>query len=139
MAGQFRTVNISKGGRLFGLADFLEPSLQQVLTKLAAENIWSISMPIPLPAVPPTFSANLNAAHPFREGNGRMQREFIREQGLKAGHYIDWRAATAEEMIEASQVSQGRRVNAAEFCLGISCTTVFIIPLRPSNPITVGG
>src|SRR5580704_4183463 len=36
-AGQFRTVNISKGGHLFGLANFLEPSLQQVLTKLAAE------------------------------------------------------------------------------------------------------
>src|ERR1700683_2670706 len=37
-AGQFRTVNISKGGHLFGLADFLESSLQQVLLKLAAEN-----------------------------------------------------------------------------------------------------
>ncbi len=37
-AGQFRTVNISKGGQLFGLATFLEPSLQQIVTKLAAEN-----------------------------------------------------------------------------------------------------
>src|SRR5271170_300815 len=37
-AGQFRTVNISKGGHLFGLANFLEPSLQQVLAKLTAEN-----------------------------------------------------------------------------------------------------
>ena len=37
-AGQFRTVNISKGGHLFGLANFLKPSLQQVLTKLTAEN-----------------------------------------------------------------------------------------------------
>src|SRR5271168_4158938 len=36
-AGQFRTVNISKGGRPFGLVDFLEPSLQQVLEKLTAE------------------------------------------------------------------------------------------------------
>src|ERR1700694_3431326 len=37
-AGQFRKVNISKGGHLFGLADFLEPSLQQVLKKRTAEN-----------------------------------------------------------------------------------------------------
>jgi len=51
------------------------------------------------------FLGELNAAHPFGEGNGRTQREFIRELGLKAGHYIDWRAATAEEMIEASQLS----------------------------------
>jgi len=47
----------------------------------------------------------LNAAHPFREGNGRTQREFIRELGLKAGHYIDWRATTAEKMIETSRLS----------------------------------
>jgi cell filamentation protein len=51
------------------------------------------------------FIGELNAAHPFREGNGRTQREFIRQLGLKAGHYIDWRATTAKEMIEASQLS----------------------------------
>ncbi len=33
----------------------------------------------------------------FREGDGRTQREFIREVGLQAGHYIDWRATTPEE------------------------------------------
>ena len=33
-AGQFRTVNISKGGHLFGLATFLEPALQQILAQL---------------------------------------------------------------------------------------------------------
>ena len=37
-AEQFRTVNIFKGGHLFGFADFLESSRQQVLMKLAAEN-----------------------------------------------------------------------------------------------------
>jgi cell filamentation protein len=47
----------------------------------------------------------LNAAHLFREGNGRTQREFIRALGLKAGHYIDWRAVTGEEMTEASRLS----------------------------------
>ena len=36
-AGEFRTVNMSKGGHLFGLATFLEPALQQILAKLAAE------------------------------------------------------------------------------------------------------
>jgi cell filamentation protein len=54
---------------------------------------------------PPWFLGELNAAHPFREGNGRTQREFIRELGLKAGHYIDWRATTIEDMTNASQLS----------------------------------
>ena len=107
-AGQFRTVNISKGGQLFGLATFLEPSLQQIVTKLAAEN-HLVELDADIFAVRAAyFLGELNAAHPFREGNGRAQREFIRELGLKAGHYIDWRATTADEMIEASQVSHLR-------------------------------
>jgi cell filamentation protein len=107
-AGQFRTVNISKGGHLFGLATFLESSLQQILTKLAAEN-HLVELDADIFAVRAAyFLGELNAAHPFREGNGRAQREFIRELGLKAGHYIDWRATTTEEMIEASQLSHLR-------------------------------
>jgi cell filamentation protein len=51
------------------------------------------------------FLGELNAAHPFREGNGRTQREFIRELGLKASHYVDWRAANPEDMSEASRLS----------------------------------
>ena len=104
-AGQFRTVNISKGGHLFGLANFLEPSLQEVLTNLAAEKHLVNLNADTFAGRAAYFLGELNAAHPFREGNGRTQREFIRELGLKAGHYIDWRAATAEEMIEASQLS----------------------------------
>jgi cell filamentation protein len=42
---------------------------------------------------------------PFREGNGRTQREFIREVGLKAGPYIDWRATTRAQTTEASRLS----------------------------------
>jgi cell filamentation protein len=104
-AGQFRTVNISKGGHLFGLANFLDSSLQQVLRELAAENHLGRLDADTFAGRAAHFLGELNAAHPFREGNGRTQREFLRELGLKAGHYIDWRAATGEEMIEASQLS----------------------------------
>src|SRR6266571_2128746 len=37
-AGEFRTVNISKGGQLFGVAAFIEPALQDVVRQLWAEN-----------------------------------------------------------------------------------------------------
>ncbi len=104
-AGQFRTVNISKGGHLFGAAAFLKPALQQALDKLASEN-YLVELDATLFADRAAyFLGELNAAHPFREGNGRTQREFIRELGLKAGHRIDWRATTSEEMIEASRIS----------------------------------
>jgi cell filamentation protein len=104
-AGQFRTVNISKGGHLFGVAAFLEPALRQTVEKLAAEN-YLVDLDAALFAGRAAyFLGELNAAHPFREGNGRTQREFIRELGLKAGRHIDWRATTIEEMTNASRLS----------------------------------
>jgi cell filamentation protein len=105
-AGKFRTVDISKGGHLFGLAPFLEPALQQTLEKVAAESHLVDLDAATFAGRAAYFLGELNAAHPLREGNGRTQREFIRELGLKAGHYIDWRATTSEKMIEASQSSQ---------------------------------
>jgi cell filamentation protein len=104
-AGECRTVNISKGGHLFGVAAFLEAALQQVLQKLAAENYLAGLDAAGFSGRAAWFLGEINAAHPFREGNGRTQREFIRELGLKAGHYIDWRAATRKEMTGASRLS----------------------------------
>jgi cell filamentation protein len=101
-AGEFRTVNISKGGHLFGVAAFIEPALDGLLRKLAAEH--------QLKGVDgPTFArrsgfymGELNAIHPFREGNGRTQREFIRQLAVHAGFTIDWSRVTREQMTAAS-------------------------------------
>jgi cell filamentation protein len=45
---------------------------------------------------------DLNAFHPFREGNGRTQREFIRTLGLNAGYEIDWRRLDKTHLLEAT-------------------------------------
>ena len=48
------------------------------------------------------YMNELNAVHPFREGNGRVQREFIRELGLHAGLHVDWTQISRDEMYSAS-------------------------------------
>jgi cell filamentation protein len=48
------------------------------------------------------YMGEINAIHPFRDGNGRAQREFIRELGIEAGFGIDWDAVTVEHMMTAS-------------------------------------
>src|SRR5712691_4616313 len=83
-AGQFRTVNISKGGHLFGLAAYLEPALHQILEKLATEHYLIDLDAAAFASRAAWYLGELNAAHPFREGNGRTQREFIREVALPA-------------------------------------------------------
>lgn len=44
----------------------------------------------------------LNTIHPFREGNGRTQRTFLRELAREAGHDLDFSVITKERMIGAS-------------------------------------
>ena len=48
---------------------------------------------------------DLNALHPFREGNGRAQREFARCVCLACGYEIDFSGTTHEKMLEASRLS----------------------------------
>lgn len=45
---------------------------------------------------------DLNALHPFREGNGRTQREFVRTLGLNAGYHIDWNRLDKDELLRAT-------------------------------------
>ena len=48
------------------------------------------------------FFAQLNKIHPFREGNGRTQREFMVALAETAGHEIDFSVVSSERMISAS-------------------------------------
>jgi cell filamentation protein len=97
-AGEFRTVNISKGGNFFSAAAFVGPALQDVLRKLPAD-VRAFA------ARAGFYLGEINAIHPFREGNGRTQREFIRELGVEAGFLIDWGRISRDEMIAASRAS----------------------------------
>jgi cell filamentation protein len=47
----------------------------------------------------------LNAVHPFRDGNGRTQREFIRQPALRSRYTLDWSRVAREQVYEASQRS----------------------------------
>ena len=45
---------------------------------------------------------DLNYVHPFREGNGRMQYQFLKQLGARAGHRMDLRALSARQWMRAS-------------------------------------
>ena len=48
------------------------------------------------------YLAEINAVHPFREGNGRTQRAFVGQLAAQAGHHLAWEQLTPERNIEAS-------------------------------------
>jgi cell filamentation protein len=101
-AGEFRTVNISKGGHLFGVATFIEPALERVLQTLTEERHLKEFDAREFSTRAGYYMGEINAIHPFRDGNGRTQREFIRELAAQAGLVIDWSRVTREQMTAAS-------------------------------------
>ena len=48
------------------------------------------------------YSAELNVLHPFREGNGRTIREYIRQVALSLGYIMNYRNVTVESYLSAS-------------------------------------
>lgn len=48
------------------------------------------------------FYAEVNAIHPFREGNGRAQRAFFHQLAREAGSPIDWSTLDTQRNTEAS-------------------------------------
>jgi cell filamentation protein len=104
-AGAFRTVNISKSGDPFAFCEHIVSSLDQTFAELKRELHLVDSDPDRFALRGAYYLGEINVVHPFREGNGRAQRELIRELGLHNGLMIDWRPVSREEMIEASRRS----------------------------------
>jgi cell filamentation protein len=52
--------------------------------------------------------ADLNAIHPFRDGNGRTQRAFVSALADQAGHSLDFTVVSRERMIQASIAANDR-------------------------------
>ena len=113
-AGEFRQVNISRAASYpFAVVQFLEKNLDTTLANLAAENHLKGLDADAFARRAAYYLGELNSIHPFREGNGRTQREFIRQLGSEAGYSINWSRVTREQMYNASIESHNLGKNAA--------------------------
>ena len=110
-AGEFRVVNMSKGNSPFGPALYIEAALADALAKLKAERFLAGLPPRDFALRAAFYLGEINAIHPFREGDGRTQREFIRQLALSAGHPLSWAGFGQQEMVDASIASHLRGNN----------------------------
>ena len=99
-AGKTRTVNISKGSS-FCSFQYIDLQLDELFQKLNM-NIPAMMQQDSIYLELAYYLSELNAIHPFREGNGRSQREFIRELALYNDYVINFSLASEEEMLNAS-------------------------------------
>lgn len=87
-AGQPRRVEISKGGRQF-LPMHAFPQAFAYIDQLLNEYSHIANRKTDISQKLAQILDNVNFLHPFREGNGRTQREFIRTLALQRGYILD--------------------------------------------------
>jgi cell filamentation protein len=100
-AGRFRTVAMSRTA-LFALPQHIEPYLSGVLASLDTEGYLRDRPFRPFVERLAHYLAEVNAVHPFREGNGRTQRAFFRQLARDAGWQIPWERMDPDENVAAS-------------------------------------
>jgi cell filamentation protein len=104
-AGDDRTVNLAKGGTMFCLAPFVSRELDKRFDALRADNNLRGQAPEQFAERAALHICELNAVHPFRDGNGRTLRAFLEQLGDGAGHPIDLRRIAPTAWIDASIIS----------------------------------
>lgn len=94
-AGQFRDVQLIKGSTRFCQAQFISTYSSDLFNQLKKEREWnSLEEAANRLAY---FKSELNMLHPFREGNGRTIRIFIRAFALSRG--VKWEYENVERDI----------------------------------------
>ena len=101
-AGEIRTVDIAKQN-MFCKVQYINEQASSIFESLKKENfLIGLGRDEMVNKLSYYFS-EINALHPFREGNGRSQREFIRELVLSCNYRIDFRKVDKNLMLEASK------------------------------------
>ncbi|WP_132012723.1 Fic/DOC family protein [Hydrogenispora ethanolica] len=116
-AGKLRLEDIWKEDTFFCKSQFLEPNLKSLLAKLAAENhLRKLGLEVFIKRAA-YYMSELNMIHPFREGNGRTIREFIRCMALDNGFDIDWSRIDGQELLKAMIIAVDNSLEPLEKCL----------------------
>ena len=105
-AGEIRTVNIARPGQFFfAFVEQIRPMLNQLFQALKSEKFLKGLNAGQFSKRAGHYMGELNANHPFRDGNGRTQREFIRQLASHNGYAAHWSRITREDMGAASKLS----------------------------------
>ena len=101
-AGELRDIDLAKGNSYFASHMHIASAARPVFAKLADEGYLTGLDKEAFSERAAYYLGEINALHPFREGNGRAQREFINHLAYKNGFSIAWDNIAQEDMVQAS-------------------------------------
>jgi cell filamentation protein len=89
-AGQLRTYTTGRSAASFARPEHIESYFESaVLKPLQREGYLKGSSPEQFAERGSYFASEINAVHPFIDGNGRTTRLFLKDLALQAGHQLD--------------------------------------------------
>ncbi len=101
-AGEIRKIRIGKDGNWFCFPEHIDSQMQALFSWLAEENYLRGLDAQQFAARAAHFLAEMNAIHPFREGNGRAQLSFLVMLAEQAGHPLDLEKLEPQEILDAT-------------------------------------
>jgi cell filamentation protein len=106
-AGKLRTVRISKSGSAFCYPENIAREMRRLFEELAGQHYYAGLDADAFARKAAHFLAELNAIHPFREGNGRTQLSFLTLLAEDARHPLDLEKLDPAKILEATIESFG--------------------------------
>ena len=110
-AGKFRTVRIAKDASTFCYPEHIHREMRDLFVRLRRNSHLRDRTPANFAEGAANFISELNAIHPFREGNGRTQLTFLAMLADQAQHPVDLdlidKDATLRAMIGAFNGDEG--------------------------------
>ena len=100
-AGEIRTIRIGKDGNWFCFPEYIPAELNRVFNELGDPDALAQKTVPDFANHVGHFLAELNAIHPFREGNGRTQLAFLAILAEHAGFSFDEGKLDRERVIQA--------------------------------------
>lgn len=106
-AGDLRTVGIAKGGgESFMPPREIERPMAHVAQRIVETQQLRAVPAQQLPSLVAYLYDFVNFAHPFRDGNGRAQREFFAQLLSVSGHGLDWTHVEKAELHAACHAAR---------------------------------
>jgi cell filamentation protein len=106
-AGELRTVEINKGGHQFQFRRYIQTGMHDVHRRLVRSKFLKGLNPDEFAQHAGVIIGDVNYIHPFREGNGRTQAQYLKQLAVQAGHDLDLRRIDPALWMEASKMSHG--------------------------------
>lgn len=104
-AGELREEPIAKGNFQFANHLYLQENARKLYYHLQEDRFLKGLKKNAMARKLAYYMAEINVIHPFREGNGRALREFMRCLAMASGYTIDWTQMKKDELLNAIKLS----------------------------------